>query len=230
MNTPWQQTYSLFGQGLAVSAVIAAIPVVTLLFLLGVKRKPAWFAAICSLMITLVLALVGRSGVLRNLGTTAALEQATSDAGAALPLARQMGYPTGEAMALFELSVISSYADDGEQAPRAQMRRVFEEERRLVNAGTVEGSEQLARSVVDEDPREGDPHDDESDVDGNIGRAGPDHRGQPRTDTGLLRSLWDRRHHATTLSSVMPRPDSPGSNTSRWEFGCAVGTTAEVPS
>jgi L-lactate transport len=59
MNTPWQQTYSLFGQGLAVSAVIAAIPVVTLLFLLGVKRKPAWFAAICSLMITLVLALVG---------------------------------------------------------------------------------------------------------------------------------------------------------------------------
>jgi predicted ATPase/DNA-binding CsgD family transcriptional regulator len=64
----------------------------------------------------LVLALVGRSGVLRNLGTTAALEQATSDANAALPLARQMGYPTGEAMALFELSVISSYEDDGEQA------------------------------------------------------------------------------------------------------------------
>ena len=54
--------------------------------------------------------------MLRNLGTAAGLEKATSDANAALAQARQMGYATGEAMALFELSVISSYADDGEQA------------------------------------------------------------------------------------------------------------------
>jgi predicted ATPase/DNA-binding CsgD family transcriptional regulator len=64
----------------------------------------------------LVLALVGRSSVLRNLGTTAGLEEASADANAALPLARQIGHATGEAMALFELSFISAYADDAEQA------------------------------------------------------------------------------------------------------------------
>jgi predicted ATPase/DNA-binding CsgD family transcriptional regulator len=61
----------------------------------------------------LVLALVGRSSVLRN---TAALEEASSDANAALPLARRIGDATGEALALFELSMISAYADDPEQA------------------------------------------------------------------------------------------------------------------
>lgn len=59
MSTVWQQSYNLFGQGLAVSAVIAAVPVLTLLFLLGVMRKRAWFAALCSLAVTLVLALAG---------------------------------------------------------------------------------------------------------------------------------------------------------------------------
>jgi predicted ATPase/DNA-binding CsgD family transcriptional regulator len=57
--------------------------------------------------------LLGRCAVLRN---TAGLEQATADAATALALARQSGYATGEAMALAELSIISSYADDGDQA------------------------------------------------------------------------------------------------------------------
>ena len=58
MNAVWQQTYTLFGQRLAVSAAIAAIPVLTLLYLLGVKHKPAWLAALSALSITLVLAFV----------------------------------------------------------------------------------------------------------------------------------------------------------------------------
>ncbi|HMD19483.1 MAG TPA: lactate permease LctP family transporter [Alloacidobacterium sp.] len=59
MNAPWPQTYTLFGQGQAVSAAIAAIPILTLLILLGVMRKPAWVAALSGLGITLVLALAG---------------------------------------------------------------------------------------------------------------------------------------------------------------------------
>jgi predicted ATPase/DNA-binding CsgD family transcriptional regulator len=57
--------------------------------------------------------LLGRCAVLRN---TMNLERATEDARTALELARQRGYATGEAMALAELSLISSYADDTDQA------------------------------------------------------------------------------------------------------------------
>ncbi len=59
MNSAWQQTYSLFGQRLPVSAAVAAIPIVTLLFLLGVMRKPAWFASLFALGVTIVLAAAG---------------------------------------------------------------------------------------------------------------------------------------------------------------------------
>jgi predicted ATPase/DNA-binding CsgD family transcriptional regulator len=61
----------------------------------------------------LVDGLVGRCAVLRN---TAPLEEATADARAALELARQISYLTGEAMALTELGIVSSYADDGDRA------------------------------------------------------------------------------------------------------------------
>jgi L-lactate transport len=57
MNPAWSQSYTLFGRGLAFSAVIASLPILTLLFLLGVRRKPAWFAALCSLAVALVIAL-----------------------------------------------------------------------------------------------------------------------------------------------------------------------------
>src|ERR1700733_1661962 len=59
MNSAWQQTYHLFGHGLPTSAAVAAIPIVTLLLLLGVMRKPAWFASLLALGVTIVLAAAG---------------------------------------------------------------------------------------------------------------------------------------------------------------------------
>jgi predicted ATPase/DNA-binding NarL/FixJ family response regulator len=56
---------------------------------------------------------LGRCAVLRNTG---GLQDAAADARAALELARQIGYATGEAEALAELGLISSYADDVDQA------------------------------------------------------------------------------------------------------------------
>ena len=61
----------------------------------------------------LVDSLTGRSGALRNLGR---LAEATADARAALALARQTGYVTGEHVALTELSLASVYAGDGQTA------------------------------------------------------------------------------------------------------------------
>jgi L-lactate transport len=59
MNSAWQQTYHLFGHGLPTSAAVAAIPIVTLLLLLGVMRRPAWFASLFALLVTIVLAAAG---------------------------------------------------------------------------------------------------------------------------------------------------------------------------
>lgn len=53
----WPQTYYLFGQGAAVSAVIAALPILVVLLILGVLRKPAWMAGIAGLATSLVVAL-----------------------------------------------------------------------------------------------------------------------------------------------------------------------------
>jgi L-lactate transport len=55
----WSQTYLLFGQSLAISALIAALPIFTLLFLLGVMRKAAWIAGLTGLAVTFALAIVG---------------------------------------------------------------------------------------------------------------------------------------------------------------------------
>lgn len=57
--TVWHQTYSLFSQGLGISALIAALPIFTLLFLLGVLRKAAWLAGIAGLAVAFVLAIAG---------------------------------------------------------------------------------------------------------------------------------------------------------------------------
>ena len=59
MSPAWSQTYDLFGQGLALSALLAALPILTLLFLLGVMRKPAWLASLAALAVALVLAVAG---------------------------------------------------------------------------------------------------------------------------------------------------------------------------
>jgi L-lactate transport len=53
----WSQTYLLFGKGLAFSAALAAIPIFTLLILLGVLRKPSWLAGLSGLGVTFVLAI-----------------------------------------------------------------------------------------------------------------------------------------------------------------------------
>ncbi len=57
MSPAWSQSYTLFGHGLVFSAAVASLPILTLLFLLGVRRKPAWFASLCSLAVALVIAL-----------------------------------------------------------------------------------------------------------------------------------------------------------------------------
>jgi lactate permease len=52
----WEQKYLIWGQGLVGSALICAIPIVLLLFLLGVKRRPAWQASLAGLGATVLLA------------------------------------------------------------------------------------------------------------------------------------------------------------------------------
>jgi L-lactate transport len=59
MNTLWPQHYYIGGHGLALSALVAALPIAVLLFLLGILRKPAWVAALWGLAATLAVALVG---------------------------------------------------------------------------------------------------------------------------------------------------------------------------
>jgi L-lactate transport len=45
----WQQNYSPLGGSLLASALVASFPILTLLYLLGVRRKPAWVAALSGL-------------------------------------------------------------------------------------------------------------------------------------------------------------------------------------
>src|SRR5436190_5044072 len=54
----WQQNYEPVGGSLGLSALVAAIPVRVLCFMLGVRRKPAWMAALTALGTAFVLALV----------------------------------------------------------------------------------------------------------------------------------------------------------------------------
>ena len=54
----WQQNYEPLSGSLGLSAIVAAIPILVLFFMLGVIRKPAWMAAISALAAAFVLALV----------------------------------------------------------------------------------------------------------------------------------------------------------------------------
>ena len=58
MDGVWPQPYYLFGRGLGVSALLAILPTLLLLFLLAVKRKPSWIAALSGLIATIVLAIL----------------------------------------------------------------------------------------------------------------------------------------------------------------------------
>ena len=52
----WQQSYTPIGDSLALSALFAAIPIFTLLLLLGVLRKPAWMASLAGLAAAVIVA------------------------------------------------------------------------------------------------------------------------------------------------------------------------------
>src|SRR5258706_2598816 len=53
----WPQTYTPLASSLPLSALVAALPLFALLFLLGVARKPAWMAALAGLGAAAVVAL-----------------------------------------------------------------------------------------------------------------------------------------------------------------------------
>jgi lactate permease len=54
----WQHNYTPVGGSLAMSALVAAVPIVALFLMLGVWRKPAWMSALAALGSALVLSLV----------------------------------------------------------------------------------------------------------------------------------------------------------------------------
>ncbi|MCC6591101.1 MAG: L-lactate permease [Bryobacterales bacterium] len=53
----WQQHYTPIAESLGLSALVASFPVFILLLLIGVKRKPAWMAALAGLGAAIVVAL-----------------------------------------------------------------------------------------------------------------------------------------------------------------------------
>jgi lactate permease len=53
----WQQHYEPVGGNLALSALVASLPIAVLFFMLGVRRKPAWSAALTALAVAFLLAL-----------------------------------------------------------------------------------------------------------------------------------------------------------------------------
>ena len=55
----WQQNYHFAGGSLGYSALIAATPLLVLCYLLGVRRKPAWIAALSALGVAWVVVLLG---------------------------------------------------------------------------------------------------------------------------------------------------------------------------
>jgi lactate permease len=59
MGGVWPQRYVLVGNSLGWSALLAILPTLLLLYLLAVKRKPSWVAALAGLGAALVLAVAG---------------------------------------------------------------------------------------------------------------------------------------------------------------------------
>ena len=53
----WQQNYTPVANSLALSALVAALPIFVLLFLIGIRRKAAWIASLAGLAATIVLAI-----------------------------------------------------------------------------------------------------------------------------------------------------------------------------
>ncbi len=53
----WQQNYTPLNGNLALSALVAALPILVLLYLLGIKRTSAWIAAVSGLATTVLVSL-----------------------------------------------------------------------------------------------------------------------------------------------------------------------------
>jgi lactate permease len=53
----WQHNYEPVGGSLAASTIAAAVPIIVLFFMLGVRRKPAWISALAALASAMVVAL-----------------------------------------------------------------------------------------------------------------------------------------------------------------------------
>lgn len=53
----WQQHYTPLADSLAVSAIVAALPIFVLLFMLGVLRKPAWMSGLAGLVAAIIVAM-----------------------------------------------------------------------------------------------------------------------------------------------------------------------------
>jgi lactate permease len=54
----WQHNYEPVAGSLALSALVAVIPILVLFYMLGIRRKPAWIAAVSALGSALLVALV----------------------------------------------------------------------------------------------------------------------------------------------------------------------------
>ena len=54
----WQHNYTPIAGNLAASALVAALPIFSLLYLLGVKRKPAWVAGLSGVATAALVALL----------------------------------------------------------------------------------------------------------------------------------------------------------------------------
>ena len=61
----WQQNYTPVGSSLPLSTLVAAIPIFVLLYLIGVRRVPAWKSALTGLAAAILVALLGYGMPLR---------------------------------------------------------------------------------------------------------------------------------------------------------------------
>lgn len=68
----WQQNYAPLHGSLGLSSIVAALPIFTLLFLLGLRRKPAWVAGLWGLATTALVAYFLYGMPLGNLVSAAA--------------------------------------------------------------------------------------------------------------------------------------------------------------
>ena len=53
----WQHNYAPIGGSFGLSALVAAVPILVLFYMLGIRRKPAWMAASAALVSALIVAL-----------------------------------------------------------------------------------------------------------------------------------------------------------------------------